>query len=328
MDRYVFKPFGEFFEHGKALLRGKKIGLAGVVRHHDIQLVEQLAPPLYYIEMPVRRWIECSWKNCGYHKPAEFIIFDGLQQVMYYCSMKISKFARKTFVFSASFFALSLFLGCHRKSNIGDEVPAEEPVPAVSVEVTEVQKPAPAEKKPEPVKEASAPKKEPVVEESPAPFVEEAPVVESEPVVEAAEADDEYSRSVGSVGVSRDVFVDDKEKVLKIIERLDGIMKDMNYRDWLTYVDDESIQYWSRPVNLKNAEKRLPGKGLIKLRDLNDFFKWLFVPARRGREVTEIRYISDKYIKAVQVQEDQDIVYYYFNKVNGHWMVHIPPVEN
>ncbi|MCR4822398.1 MAG: hypothetical protein K5873_05950 [Treponema sp.] len=170
----------------------------------------------------------------------------------------------------------------------------------------------------EPVQEA-----EPVVEE----VVQELPPVVEEPVVQAP-VDDEYSRSVGDVSVSRDTFLDDKGKVLRIIKQLDGIMKDMDYKSWLPYVDDESIQYWSKSSNLKAAQKRLPVKGL-RLKNLQDYFKFVFVPARAGREVTEIRYISDKYIKAIQTQDDQsDIVYYYFNKINGNWMVHIPPIDN
>jgi hypothetical protein len=61
----------------------------------------------------------------------------------------------------------------------------------------------------------------------------------------------------------------------------------------------------------------------------------VFIPARAGKAVPEIRYISDTYIKAVQVNEpatetteEQSTVYYYFNKINGRWMVHLPPIEN
>ena len=176
----------------------------------------------------------------------------------------------------------------------------------------------------------------PVVEEEPVVSVEEA-VVAPEPEIQAeeavaepvvAEADDEYSRSVGDVGVSRDTFEDDKTKILRIIEELAGVMKDMDYKRWLTYVDNESVQYWQQSSNLKKAQNRLPVKGL-KLNTLQDYFKYVFVPARNGRTVTEIRYISDTYTKAIQVREAQDdVVYYYFNKINGFWLVHLPPIEN
>lgn len=212
--------------------------------------------------------------------------------------MKISKITKKSIFFIISLAFAGFFVSCGS---------------------TKVAEPAPEEPKQE--------EPAPVVKEEPAPAVEEsAPVVE-EPVVEEPKADDEYSRSVGAVQVSRDTFLDDKEKVLQIIKELDIIMKNMDYNSWLGYVEPASIDYWKLRKNLQKAEKRLPVKG-IKLMNLQDYFKQVFVPARKGREVSEIRYISDSYIKAVQVRENQgDIVYYYFNKLNGKWMVHLPTNE-
>ncbi|MBO6218842.1 MAG: hypothetical protein J6N81_04615 [Treponema sp.] len=166
----------------------------------------------------------------------------------------------------------------------------------------------------------------PLVDE---PVVEQPEGVVAEPTVQAE--DDEYSRSVGGISVSRDTFAEDKETILRIISELDVIMKDpgstKSYNAWVGYVDQESVDYWKLRKNLQKAEKRLPVKG-IKLSSLQDYFKNVFVPARRGREVSEIRYISDTYIKAIQVQGEQDIVYYYFNKINGRWMVHLPPIDD
>ena len=229
---------------------------------------------------------------------------------MYYLGMKISKTINAA-VFSAGCLMLAgIVVSC---GSAKVEPAAPEPVPVVEEPKVEEVVPSPAP-----------------LEEEPTPVVEE-PVVEAP--VEAADADDEYSRSVGAVAVDRDTFVDDKEKVLRIISELDSIMKNLDYNSWLPYVEPASIDYWKLRKNLQKAEKRLPVKG-IKLRDLQDYFKQVFVPARKGRTVTEIRYISDSYIKAVQVQErepgeteDHVTVYYYFNKNNGRWMVHLPTNE-
>lgn len=169
-------------------------------------------------------------------------------------------------------------------------------------------------------KKAAPAEPPPAAEKTPEPPVQD---VVPEPTVE--KTDDEYSRSVGNINVSRDEFVDDKEHILKIISELATVMKNTDYQAWLTYVDSESIKYWQKPENLKKAQSRLPVKGL-KLNNLQDYFKYVFIPARAGRTVSEIRYISDTYIKAIQVQEEQDIVYYYFNKIDGKWMVHLPPL--
>ena len=66
----------------------------------------------------------------------------------------------------------------------------------------------------------------------------------------------------------------------------------------------------------------------IQLKTLQDYFKYIFVPARQKSQITEIRYESDSYVKAVEVQEDQDLIYYFFKKINGKWLVHIPQLDS
>lgn len=172
----------------------------------------------------------------------------------------------------------------------------------------------------------------PIVYEVPAPAlpVEQPQVVQPEPqkVEKPAEpANDEYTRSTGDIQISQDTFENDKRSVLEIIGNLNDIMKERNYNEWLKYVDQSSVNYWSQKPNLKKAEKKLPIKG-IQLKTLKDYFIYVFIPARAGRDVSEIRYISDTAIKAVQVDEQQDIVYYYFNKSKDTWKLYIPPLEN
>lgn len=223
--------------------------------------------------------------------------------------MKKISFESKIKIFSV----LTSFLAAFSLVSCGTVKEAAEAQPEIPVETEE----------PSPEPEIAVEEPRPVVVEEPAPAPEE---VAEEPAVEEPVPEDEYARSVGDVPVSRDTFAEDKERVLKIISELDTVMKDFDYKSWLRYVDKETINYWSRPANLKKAQNRLPVKGL-RLNSLEDYFKYVFVPARKGREVTEIRYISDKYIKAIQTGSEQDIVYYYFNKINGFWMVNIPPID-
>ena len=181
--------------------------------------------------------------------------------------------------------------------------------------------------------EVVSPAPEPEIEaptpEAPTGTVEEQPVVETtqQKAPQKTAEDLEYERSVGGADISRDTFEDDKAAILRIIRELSHVMKTLDYKAWVTYLDQESIDYWSRPTNLRKAQARLPIKGL-QLKTLGDYFKYVFVPARMGREVTEIRYISPSYIKAVQVtDDDKDIVYYYFNKIDGTWKINIPPLN-
>ena len=143
---------------------------------------------------------------------------------------------------------------------------------------------------------------------------------------EALAEDEEFSRSTQDVLITKETFYADKAAILQIISELSDVMAKHDFNAWLTYIEPESIEYWSSPRNLLQASKRLPYKNK-RLNTLNDYFDLVFVPSRKGRQIDEIRYISVDSVKAVQMQEEQDIVYYNFIKMNGKWMVKIPPLQ-
>lgn len=146
-----------------------------------------------------------------------------------------------------------------------------------------------------------------------------------EPIPEpVSKEDQEYSRSVTDLGieVSKETFNEDKSEILEIIEKLSGIMKHKDYAAWLNYLTPESITFWSNQQNLAIVSQRLPIKN-YRLKNLQDYFEKVFIPSRIGRVVDEIRYVSTTKVKAVQYTEEQDIIYYYFEKIDGRWYLHL-----
>ena len=172
----------------------------------------------------------------------------------------------------------------------------------------------------------------PVIDEDEETPVEEPVVIEEpeEEIIEISEEEEEYLRSTNNLDdatiVTKEEFNEDKATILKIISELQVVMDTKDSKKWLTYLDPESIHYYSNPVNLRNAQKKLPSK-YVKLNTISDYFYYVFIPSRKRSQVDEIRYISKTNIKAVQVREDYTtVVYYYFTKINGKWLVHLPPV--
>ena len=171
-----------------------------------------------------------------------------------------------------------------------------------------------------------------VLDDIPTPAKKEEPVAEvKEPVVEETVPEvpvsDEYERSVSKIRgtVTKETFEEDKKEILQIIDQLKNIMISSNYTAWLKYVDEESKVYWSNRENLKKVAALKKG---LQLNYLKDYFLKIFVPARKGRRVDEIRYETDTQVKAVQVNEGNDTIYYDFKKVNGQWKVHLPPITD
>lgn len=162
--------------------------------------------------------------------------------------------------------------------------------------------------------------------EKPAEAVEEPLVLNEEPEVmevEESEEDKEYERSTTNVSVTKETFNEDKARILKIIEDLDIYMRNGDFKGWYSYLDEESAQYWTLKPNLTKAASRLPKKGL-KLKSIEDYFRFVFIPARKGHKVDEIRYDSETEVKVVEVEDDKDTVYYNFHKINDKWKLSIP----
>jgi len=148
--------------------------------------------------------------------------------------------------------------------------------------------------------------------------------------VKPEEDEEEYLRSTQALSaeelVTKDEFAEDKAEILRIIKELQKVMEKEDVEEWLTYVDTASKNFYSNPVNIRKVQKKLPNKAIV-LNGIGDYFKYVFIPSRKNREITEIRYISKTNTKAVQVNDDHSITrYYQFIKVNGKWYVQLDRV--
>ncbi len=147
---------------------------------------------------------------------------------------------------------------------------------------------------------------------------------------EGDSSDDEYLRSIANLNetesVSKQEFTDDKNEILDIISDLAVIMETKDTLGWLDYICEESKTYYKNPANLRKAQKRHKNP-LIEFRTIEDYFLNVFIEARKYSSIDEIRYVSRTKVKAVQVREDTDVVYYEFIKENDKWKVYLPPVS-
>ena len=156
---------------------------------------------------------------------------------------------------------------------------------------------------------------------------------QEEPAKAVTENDLEYQRSINKIEgkvVTIETFNADKAAILKKISELNVIMTKKDFNSWLGYISADSKKYWSDSYTLSKASEKLPKelKG-VKLKNLNDYFNYVFIPSRKGRQIDEIRYNSAESVKAVQVSKSEDgktksIVYYNFVKESGDWKVELP----
>ena len=147
---------------------------------------------------------------------------------------------------------------------------------------------------------------------------------------EESSDDEEYLRSTNNLSaeetVTKEEFEDDKAQILKMIAELEVIMKKGDFESWKKYIAPDSLTYYSTAANIRKVQKKLPDK-TIQLHGLSDYFKHVFIKARQGSTVEEIRYISKNNIRGGYYKNDGTfVITYYFVKIDGKWYVHIPPV--
>ena len=209
-----------------------------------------------------------------------------------------------------------IFVSCESTDDKKTPVVEEKIIePEKIVEEAKIEEIKPVEpvKKEEPKKTIIVPKEEPIVE--PVKIVEDYKATEH-----LTEEEKEYQRSVKDLAktITIDEFEADKKEILEIIDDLNRIMKDRDYNSWTKYLSPSSKKYWSNPKNLASVSSRLPVKGL-KISSLKDYFTYVFVPARANSKVEEIRYVSNIVVKAVEPHEEEDLIFYMFEKVGGEW---------
>lgn len=218
------------------------------------------------------------------------------------------------------------------------EIVVPEPVIEPEPVIIELEPEPVVEPEPEPVFEPEPePIFEPEPEPEPEPVFEPEPIVEPEPfqledepkviiVEEIPEEVQEYSRSVSNIEdgvITEEKFNTDKHEILNIIDKLDAIMKGKKYNDWLAYLTPESKTFWSNKKNLSDLSKKLFSKYNFELKNLREYFEYFFIPARKGRVVDEIRYVTPTEIKAVQYKDKEDIIYYQFEKNGDSWLIRL-----
>ncbi len=150
-----------------------------------------------------------------------------------------------------------------------------------------------------------------------------------EPEVGTLTEDDlEYTRSIAAStdDITFDAFKADKEAILAIIKELEQTKKTGDVKTWTKLISKDSYNYWSDKENLKLVSLLIPNNSAI-LRSIDDYFKRVYLPAREGYEVTEIRYNSETEVKAVEVQGNNDMVIYDFKKTNGSWYLSLPKIN-
>jgi len=192
-------------------------------------------------------------------------------------------------------------------------------VPVISCNSTPAVTQAPPVSRPADPPAVTTPAPTPVAETS-VPALVEQPVTET-----AAEV------VFNPANITQEQYASTREEVRQFIERLNVIISNRNFNAWESNLTPEYIAELSSPENLE----RLSETPLLKmhntvLRNLNDYFTQIVVPARSSSRIDiehiDIIFLSEKKVRAyvnriASSGETSEEILYDLEKINDIWKI-------
>lgn len=145
---------------------------------------------------------------------------------------------------------------------------------------------------------------------------------ESEEKISAPMSDEEIIEEFDGVVITKKDKALAKSEIEQLVNKLNTITAEKDYSRWLTYLSPAYKEEYSKQEVLKKTSEGLPGiaRG-INLKDLRDYFNYVFVPSRQNKRVVDIVYLSPVRVKVLSKDKNSLRIIYYLEKINGKWLL-------
>jgi hypothetical protein len=168
---------------------------------------------------------------------------------------------------------------------------------------------APPPEQVETVQEPVEPQEEPAEEPEEVP---EEVIPPEEPVEEPSE---EFE-------VTEEVYEQTFQEVESLIQELNEIISSRSYSKWLTYLTEQYRQRYSDPAVLAELSNQPTLKEYdIRLRSLEDYFRYVVVPSRSEVRLDEIIFTDEEHVRAIMEVDDRQVILYRLRLVDGKWKI-------
>jgi len=122
-----------------------------------------------------------------------------------------------------------------------------------------------------------------------------------------------------TVAITKLTFENTKTEMQLVVEELNKITLEKDYTKWLTWLSDEYKQTYSDPATLEKVSASLPIKG-IKLKTLQDYFEYVFVPSRQNMRVDDIQFVSPTRVYVImEITPKSPAAIYILEKTPSGW---------
>jgi len=155
------------------------------------------------------------------------------------------------------------------------------------------------------------------------PAVVEKPVEAAKPQVDAPKsADEEVVAQFEGVSITRKEKEIAKSEIEEVVKKLNEITAKKDYGRWRFWLSTEYKKEFSKPEVLKKTSEGLPSnlKGK-QLKNIEDYFYYVFVPSRQNGRVDDIVYLTPTKVRVLKITATQSLIFYNLEKIDDRWLL-------
>lgn len=137
---------------------------------------------------------------------------------------------------------------------------------------------------------------------------------------------DEVVVQFDSISITKEAFQQTKTELETVVEGLNKVTFSKNYEQWLQYLSDDYVATFSNKNTLDEVSNSLPVKG-IRLKNLKDYFNYVFVPSRQNMRVDDIMFISPIRVYVImEITPGSPAAIYIIEKFPNGWKL-VPKIQ-
>jgi len=112
-------------------------------------------------------------------------------------------------------------------------------------------------------------------------------------------------------------------EIRELVDKLNAIIVKKSFPEWKAYLDKDYIRVYGDPVRLKEYSASSPflKQFNIKLKSLEDYFKFVVVPSRADTVVDDISFVDENRVNVWTVVDNEKVLLYLLKLYDKEWKI-------
>ena len=135
-------------------------------------------------------------------------------------------------------------------------------------------------------------------------------------------ADEEVVAQFEGVSITKKDKEIAKSEIEEVVKKLNDITAKKDYGRWRYWLSKDYIKEFSKPEVLKKTSEGLPSnlKGK-QLKNIEDYFYYVFVPSRQNGRVDDIEYLTPTKVRVWKIEPTRKLIFYNLEKIDDRWLL-------